>query len=137
MATCLQPLQLRSCLINYLKIPVLGEYCCTRLELPGVRTLSNGSDSFDIFPGAYEGFCLGGGTICARKRAKKIFWSPPLATLVPPLKNPFFEKILIPFFYFFCPPSPTWTYFVHHKNTPKRLLFWVLLTLESKNYSFA
>ena len=78
-------------------------------------------------PGACEGFCLGGGTICAR----------PLGNIGPPLKNPFFEKILIPFLNFFRPPSPTWTYFVHHKNTPKRLLFWVLLTLESKNYSFA
>ena len=70
--------------------------------------------------GAYEGFCLEGGTICAHKRAKKNFWSPPLATLVPPLKNPFFEKILIPFLNFFCPPLPPglilFTIKIHQKD---------------------
>ena len=34
--------------------------------------------------GAYEGFCLGGGTICARKRAKKIFGVPSLGNSMPP-----------------------------------------------------
>ena len=38
--------------------------------------------------GAYEGFCLGGGAQFARVSAPKKIW--------PPLKNPFFEKILIP-----------------------------------------
>ena len=33
-------------------------------------------------PGACEGFCLGGGTICAR----------PLGNIGPPLKNPFLKK---------------------------------------------
>ena len=37
--------------------------------------------------GAYEGFCLRGGTNCARKCAKKILGVPPLATVCPPLKN--------------------------------------------------
>ena len=38
--------------------------------------------------GAYEGFCLGEGTICARKRGKIILGP------------------LVPFFIFFCPPPP-------------------------------
>ena len=46
------------------------------------------SDLLFLRAGAYEGFCFLGGTICA------------------PLKNPFFEKILIPFLKKFClPPS--------------------------------
>ena len=54
---------------------------------------------------------------------------PSLATLYPPLKTPFLKNINT-FFNFFLPYPPTWTCFVHHKNTPKRLHFWVVtLTL--------
>ena len=66
--------------------------------------------------GAYEGFCLVGAQF-ARVSAPK--------------------KNIDTFFIFFAPP-PTWTCFVHHKNKPKRLHFWVVNNLiESKNYSFA
>ena len=88
--------------------------------------------------GAYDGFCLGvGATICAGG-GTKIFWVPTLWQHRAPLKNSFFEKILISFFNFFFAPHPTWTCFVHHINTAKRLHFWVVTNLtESKNYSFA
>ena len=75
-------------------------------------------------PGAYEGFCLRG------EGAQ-------IATVCPPLKNPFFEKILIPFFYFFLPPLPPGLVLFTIKIHQKDYIFGWLLTLESKNYSFA
>ena len=54
------------------------------------------SDLLFLRAEAYEGFCFLGGTICARKRAKKNLVPPPWQHCAP-LKNPFFEKILIPF----------------------------------------
>ena len=43
------------------------------------------------------------------------FWGPPLGnSMPPPLKNPFFEKILIPFLFFL--PPPAWTCFVYQKK---------------------
>jgi len=41
--------------------------------------------------GAYEGF-FRGGSICARKRAKKIFGPPTWQHCAPPLKTPFWKK---------------------------------------------
>ena len=71
--------------------------------------------------------------------AQKKFWSPPsLGNIVAPLENPFFETILIPYFKFFLPPPlPPELVLFTIKINQKDYFFWVLLTLESKNYSFA
>ena len=61
--------------------------------------------------GAYEGFCLGGAQLARVSAPKKIFGQ----QYAPPLKTPFWKNIDT-FSYFFLPP-PTWTCFVHHKNT--------------------
>ena len=53
---------------------------------------------------------------------------PPLGNIMPPLKNYSFEKLLISYLNIFFAPSPG---IVDHKNTPKRLRFWVILTLMS------
>ena len=63
-------------LVHYLK-----PYCITKIKYK--------------IQGRTRAFVQGGGTIYARK---KILGSPPLATVCLPLKNPFFEKILIPFY---------------------------------------
>ena len=46
-----------------------------------------------INQGRTRAFVKGGGAICARKREKKKFWSPPLwQHCAPPLKTPFLKK---------------------------------------------
>ena len=47
---------------------------------------------------------------------KKKFFVPPLGNVVPPLKNPFFEKILIPSLNFFGPPFVLFTIKIHQKD---------------------
>ena len=76
--------------------------------------------------GTYEGFCLEGGQ-------KKIWGFPPLATVCPPLKNLFFEKILIPFLFFLAPPLPPglvlFTIKIHQKDY---ILEWLLTVYSLK-----
>ena len=61
----------------------------------------------------------GGGTMCVRISAQKKIWGPPTWQQYAPLKNPFFEKILIPFL-FFLPPLPfglvLFTIKIHQKD---------------------
>ena len=49
-------------------------------------------DFFNTFIQGRTRAFVQGGTMCARKRAKKKFLVPPLATLCPPLKTPFWKK---------------------------------------------
>ena len=77
--------------------------------------------------GRTRAFVKGGGTICTRKRGKNFFGVPPLATVCPPLKNPFFEKILIPFL--FSPPLPPGLVLFTIKIHQKDYIFGWLITL--------
>ena len=86
------------------------------------------SDLLFLRAGAYEGFCFLGGTICARKRAKKNL-VPPLGNIVPPLKTPFLKKYWYLFKKSFASPLPPGLVLFTIKIHQKDYIFGWLLTL--------